>query len=135
MADPAKQIIKAAKQLAELRDRKEELEEQLKEVNKAKGKLETQTLPKLMEDAEVDKITIEGIGTLYTQQMVRATIYASERDEVYEWFRENGHADLVKETIYNQTLTAWIKEQLEEGNEVPAFLNHELLEVARIRRR
>lgn len=133
MSDPVKKVIAAAKKLAELRDKKKKLEDELKYVNIEKGLLETNTLPKLMEDHEIEKMTIEGVGTLYTQTGVYASILAADRDEAHIWFKEHGHGDLVKEAIHHSTLRSWVKEQLEEGKTVPEFLHAKPVTTARIR--
>ena len=129
------QLIEAAKELGALRDQKEELEARLKEINKAKTELETQKLPKMMEDAEVEKMTIEGVGTLYTQAGVYASVLAADREMAYDWLRENGHGDIVKETVHHQSLTAWVKEMLGDGNEVPEFFNAKPTTTARLRKK
>lgn len=135
MAGPAQKIIQAAKLLAKLRDRKEKLEAELREVNKEKGKLEQQTLPKMMADAEIEKMTIEGIGTLYTQISYRGYINADDRDLANQWFKENGHGAIVKEMVHPRTLVAWVKDQMAEGKKVPDFLHAEVFDTARIRRK
>lgn len=131
----AEQLIEAAKELGRLRDQKEELEAELKVINKAKTELETQRLPQMMEDAEVEKMTIEGVGTLYTQAGVYASILASDRDKAYDWLREHGHGDIVKETVHHQSLTAWVKEMLGDGNQLPEFFNAKPTTTARLRRK
>jgi len=131
----AENLIEAAKELGALRDRKEELEAELKVINKAKTELETQRLPQMMEDAEVEKMTIEGVGTLYTQAGVYASILASDRDKAYDWLREHGHGDIVKETVHHQSLTAWVKEMLGDGNQLPEFFNAKPTTTARLRRK
>lgn len=132
--DPTDKIVTAAKKLDALRDEKKRLEDELKEVNKQKGKLEMQTLPKLMADAEIQKMSIEGIGTLFTKNNVFAHIREEDRPKAFDWFRDNGHGGLIKETVHFKTLTSWAKEQLEEGKEVPKFCNAKPVTLARIRR-
>jgi len=131
--DPVNLIIEKAKRLFELRSEKQSLEERLKEINIEKGNLETQILPTLMAEHEIEKMTIEGIGTLFTQSAVYAYIYAVDRDMAHEWFKSHGHEDLVKESVHHSTLKSWVKDQLEEGKEVPVFLNAKPLTIARIR--
>ena len=71
-----------------------------------------------MEDMEQDKISIKDIGTIY----LTADVHVSADGDVIQWFKNNGHKDLVKETIHPGTLKAWTKEQLETGGKLPAEL-------------
>jgi len=131
--DKVAEIIEAAKHLRALKDKKAELEEALKEVNKEKERLETKTLPDMMEAQEIDKMTIDGVGTLYTQAGVYAYIYASDRDMAFDWFKRHGHEDIVKEQIHFKTLTSWVKDQMSQGQEVPEWCNAKPTVTARIR--
>lgn len=133
--DPTKQVIAHAKRLAKLRDQKEELENKLKEINKEKADLEQNVLPKMMEDYEIEKMSIDGVGTLFTKQGVYCRILAEEREMAQQWFKDHGHGDIVKEYIFPQTLTSWVKEQFEEGREVPSFLAAKPTTTAQIRRK
>lgn len=135
MSDPIKSITDAAKRLADVREVKANLEAQLKEVNKEKEDLEARQLPKLMDEQEIEKLTIEGVGTLYLESGVYAYIMAADRGIANDWLRSNGHGDIIKETIHHGTLKSWVKEQLGNGQPVPEFFNAKPIQTARIRRK
>lgn len=132
--DPAATIVAMGKNLFQLKEKKKDLEAQLKEINKEKAILEDTKLPELMETHEIPKLTIDGHGTLYTQAIVYANILVEDRDTANTWFKGNGHGSLVKETIHAGSLKSWVKEQMDEGKEVPEFCNAKPRTVARTRK-
>lgn len=134
MNDAEKKLLASAQKLSDLKDKKEELEKELTEVNKAKAKLEEHTIPRMMEDFEIEKIKFKDIGTLYTQGSVRAYINVGDVEEAHQWFRDNGHGALIKEGIHWATLKSWVKEQIEEGKKVPDICHPKPYTIARIRR-
>ena len=134
MSDPAEKLVEKARELSDLRDEKNDLEEQLKEVNKKKAVLEIFTIPDMMADLAIDKMTIQGVGTLYTQAGVYAHIKVEDHVRAHTWFRENGHGALVKESVNHNSLKGWVKEQFAEGKEVPDYFNAKPTTTARIRR-
>ena len=107
------------RQLRDLKREKDEAEAALKEINKKYDQLRKITIPEVMEatDPDLSKLSIKGIGTLY----LKTDLYAGIKDKeaAFEWLRENGYSDLIGETINGSTLRAWMKEQLEEGTELP----------------
>lgn len=131
--DATAKITKMAHELKALRDRKEQLEAELKEVNKKKDRLENNDLPREMEDQEITKVSIENLGTLYLQSSVYAYINVEDREKANDWFKANGYGDIVKESVHHGTLKGWVREQLETGHDVPDFCNAKPTLVARIR--
>ncbi len=129
-----KKLIDSAKKLGKLRDKKEQLESELKDINKMKAELEEHILPRMMEDFEITKMTIKDVGTLYIQGSVRAYINVGDIEEAHQWFRVNGHGALIKEGIHWATLKSWVKEQIEEGKKVPDICHPKPYTIARIRR-
>jgi hypothetical protein len=57
--------------------------------------------------------------TFYLNTRTFATAKAEGKIELYEWFKENGHEAMVQETVNAQTLAAWVREQLDEADELP----------------
>jgi hypothetical protein len=124
-----------AGELSNLRYRKEDLESQLKGINKRKSEVEEQLLPALMERADVPKMEITGLGTLYLQNTNRAHIRAEEKPDAFDWFEAEGLGSLIKRDIHWKTLVGWVKERTENGLPVPEFCNAQFLQIARLRRK
>lgn len=86
------------------------------------------------EQALYDKFMEEGVqnmktklGTFYVRDEQYASIQPDKTEDFFEWLREGGNGDLIKETIHSRTLTAWVKEQtdgkeLEEDDELTKFI-------------
>lgn len=128
-------LIACGKKLHNLKSVKDDLEKQLKAVNAEITELSTQVIPDLMEQLEVPKITIDGIGTLFKRPEVYAYVLAERREDFHTWLREHGHGDLVKETVHPATLKAFAKEQLSEGNPLPEeLIKATLIQTAQIRK-
>lgn len=127
-------IVEEGKKLAKLRGQKEKLEAQLKVVQEQITNLQVAVIPQLMEDAEVDKITLKGIGTMFVQQKMYVGLLSDDRPTAYKWLRENGHGELIKDWVFPQTLTAFAKEQIEGGKPLPDFFKATFQPTATIRR-
>lgn len=133
MASP--KLTTLAKELRALKDQKEGLEGQLKAVNKQLQGLIMTTLPEAMDDAEQTKFSVDGVGTVFLKDTVAVSILKDDRPAVYEWCRENGHAALVVDYIFPQTMNAWAKEQLANGAELPPNVKATFLPQAQLRRK
>ena len=129
-----KKLIELGKELFDLKAEKEELEEKLKEINKRKEVLEVHEIPNLMQDTEITKFTIDGYGTIYKKNDVRAYIRVDNQEEAFDWLNENGHGDIIKETVHWATLRKWANEMLEENKEIPGFIEVTPITVAMTRR-
>lgn len=121
-------IVRSVKRMRELMDEKDRLEEALKAVNGELEPLRKQHLPKMMSDAEIDKIAVAGAGTLYLKpdlfvSMAKAgETDATQEPPFYDWARHNA-PDIVVEYIHPARLKSWAKEKLENGEPLPNSLN------------
>jgi hypothetical protein len=128
MSETAKDtIVGKAKRMRWLMDEKDRLEAQLKLVNGELEPLRKFELPKLMGDAEIEKITVAGAGTLYTKADVFASMIKDEADPAaeapfYDWARANA-PNLVTDYIHPARLKSWAKEKLEAGEPLPNSIN------------
>lgn len=122
MGNPQEQIIAKGKELFALKAKKKKIEEQLTAVNKEIERVAVAELGKLMTDAEVEKVTIKGKGTLYLSDELYASVLKDDRPALYDWMRKNGCADLVQDYVFPQTLTAFAKERLAAGKPLPEVL-------------
>jgi hypothetical protein len=112
-------ITEIGKELYDVKAEKEQLEDRLKVLNDRKSQIETKILPQLMEDAEISKATLPGVGTIYLKPEVQCYVKRESEAQFFEWLRSNNHGDLIKETVHHGTLKSWAKEQLENGAELP----------------
>lgn len=124
-----------AQRFRELTDRKEVLEGEMKEVEQELKLLKTEVLPRVMDENEIEKFTVEGVGTIFTQVRVLAYVKKENEPEFHAWLRSNGHGDLIREYVFPATLSSFAKEQLEAGVELPDFFSASKVETAMLRRR
>lgn len=128
-------LTQAVKQLREIKDRKDLLEAELKEVNGEIRRLSEQVIPEMMDDQDIEKLTVEGVGTCYLSTKIYANVKAENKEQFYSWLTENGHGDLIREHVFPASLNAFAKEQLQEGKALPDFLEARLYPTATIRRK
>lgn len=110
-----------------LRDQKAEigrLEAQTKALKADLEDVQKNILPAKLEADGMKNVTVEGIGRLSNNPQFRASVKAKHKMDMQNWLRENGFGDMIQATLNSSTLKAWVKEQMEEGNEIPVdYLN------------
>lgn len=110
-----------ADDLVRYRDQKKEIEEALKEINELIAQTEEQ-LVNLMIEEEMQNFTRNGKQFILTNRTY-ANAKAGMMPAVCEWMKDNGLADMVKESVHPQTLQAWVKETIDETGALPEELN------------
>lgn len=101
------------------------LEDQL-EVAKSRLEETKQKLLDMMESDGKDRTaTYEGIGFV-TRMKPRLFASCSEENKpvLFDWIRKTGNEGLIKETVSPQTLSAFVAEKIEEGQEVPECISY-----------
>lgn len=114
-------ILELARLYRELRDQKDALNAELKELQKQLDDAE-KTLSGEMINNEVQKFTLDG-HTFYLNTRTKASPYAEFKQEVYQWLKDNGYGDLVYETVNANSFSAFVsKDLLAEVDELPKEL-------------
>lgn len=114
-------LFELADRLLELRNRKAELDELLKEVN-AEIELMDQQLAEAMVAEELQSF-VRGDKLFYLRTETYVSPAAERKPELIEWLKANGLGDIVQETVHPRTLSATVKELMEEnGDELPGDL-------------
>jgi hypothetical protein len=114
-------VTELVQRLRVLKDEKERLENCLREVNREARELQERTLPRLMEDGEIEKMTVIGAGTIYIKQDLFVSMAKDEDGEeapFYDWARTHA-PDLIADYIHPARLKSWAKECLENGKPLP----------------
>ena len=132
-------MTELGKKLAKLKARKKTLEADVTKINIEITKVENVDLPKLMEDTEIDKFSIKGVGTISLGSETYVSVLKDNRPALFKWLREQGHGPLVVDWVFPNTLQAFVKEQLEAaslegGHELPEYIKVTLMPIARIRK-
>ena len=115
-------LFELADELKCLREKKAALEDELKEIN-AKIDDTDYKLTNAMADSETQNFTRQGTMFCLTSK-TRASAAAGLKDDLYTALKANGYADLVYETVNANSLSSFVKEQIEEHDDkLPGWLD------------
>ena len=118
----SEKMFEMADRLRGLRDEKAELEKRIKEIN---GEIDDTDfrLSELMAETETQNFTRAGMMFCLTSK-TRASAMAGRKEELFAALRGEGFGDLVYETVNANSLSAFVKEQIEEnGDALPEWLD------------
>lgn len=116
------EMLQLAENLKALRDEKTDIEAHLKEINAQIDQIDYQ-LAMMMAETETQNFTHSGVMFSLTTK-VRASALAGRKQELYDALRAAGFGDLVYETVNANSLSAFVKEQITENEDVlPAWLD------------
>jgi len=76
-------------------------------------------LPEAMEAAGMESTRLPNIGTVSIRTDAYASIRGGQQDGAYQWMKDNGFGDLIKDFVHSSTLKAFLKEQFREGEDLP----------------
>lgn len=143
-----------ARAIRDKEDLIEELEQQLKAEKKALLKLTDEDMPSLLAETGISSLRLEDGSELQVKQTYGASILVQNRPQAFEWLRQHGYDDIIKNNIicqfgrgeddkamafaeiaeangyapehrtevHPQTLRAFVKERVENGDEFPMEL-------------
>lgn len=115
-------LFEWADKLKALRDRKDELEAELKQVNMDIDNTDWH-LSNLMAETETQNFTRAGTMFCLTTK-TRASARAGQKDELFAALRGEGYGDMITETVNANSLSSFVKEQIaENGDALPDWLN------------
>jgi len=109
-------LTKLGIKLKQFLEEKSELEEATKNINTEIDRLQGQFV-EAMELHKIKNFEIKDLGKFYLHSSIFSKII--NREKLFADLKEKGVGDLIRETIYPQTLRAYTKECLENKNEIP----------------
>ena len=115
-------MFELADRLKELRERKTELADMVKENNAEIEQAEFQ-LSQLMASTETQSFQRAGI-LFYLTTKTYASAHKEQKDELFDALRNEGYGSLITETINANSLSAFVKEQMSENDDIlPEWLD------------
>jgi hypothetical protein len=114
--DNSEKMFELADRLKALRDEKKDAEQRVKELNAALDETDA-ALAQLMTDTETQNFTRSGTMFFLTNT-TRASATADRKDELFEALRAEGYGGLVYETVNANSLSAFVREQISENDDV-----------------
>lgn len=147
-------VAALARQIRDKEENISKLEDTLKAEKKALLKLTDEEMPAMLAEIGISSFSLDDGSTVEVKQTYGASILMDNRPAAYEWLREHGYDDIIKNTvlcqfgrgeddqasafaafaqqqgyvpeqkteIHPQTLRAFVKERVEEGDAFPMEL-------------
>ena len=125
LADALRQLNKSngyqdlALALAKAKDQLDAVAKAKSTLQEAYDNLRQRVIPSKMEEEGLSTITVAGVGRMTITAQLQVSVRPEFKIQLKQWLVDNGHAELVTETINASTLKAWYKEQLMNGEELP----------------
>jgi len=118
---PSEELFALADQLRELKETKKFAEQELKEITEEIDRVDA-ALAERMISTETQNFTRNGTMFCLTNA-TRASAAAGRKDDLFAALRAAGFGDLVYETVNTNSLSAFVKEQTMENEDVlPGWL-------------
>jgi len=102
-----------------LQDRKEAVEGQLTDINKALEIIRVQTIPSMMETLGLRNATFDGLGRVQLASDLHASTREGQKTAAMQWLRDCGYEGMITETYNASSLKALFRRQLTEGIAIP----------------
>jgi len=147
-------VAALARKIRDAEERIESLEKDLKAEKKVLLKLTDEDMPAMLAEIGISSFSLDDGSQVEVKQTYGASILVENRPAAYEWLRDNGYDDIIKNSvicqfgrgeddqassfaafaqqqgyvpeqkteIHPQTLRAFVKERVEEGDAFPMEL-------------
>lgn len=79
-----------------------DLEQTLKDEKKTLLKLTDEEMPSMLAEIGMSSFALDDGSTVEVKQTYGASILVSKRPEAYDWLRDHGHDDIIKNTVLCQ---------------------------------
>ncbi len=93
-----KQLSQLVRQLRSVEQQIEETEKHLKSLKAEKQKLSIEGIPNLMDEMGVERLDVDGVS-VERKLIVQASIPVGNREEAFEWLRDNQLDDIIKNDV------------------------------------
>ena len=111
-------LLVLATRMRAIQARMDDMDIEWKALTKELDEIRLKLIPDLMNEEGIRTVTFDGIGRV----QLAADLYVSiigNKEETYEWMKDNGYGGVVVEYIHPSTLKATIKEGMKAGREFP----------------
>ena len=105
----------------------EKIAEQLERATRARDEIERQIIEYLESKDARATAKYEGVGYIGIQKPRLYASYTKEHEEeVFRFLNGKGRADLIRPTVNKQSLSSFVKDALEQGQEIPVIISYYL---------
>ena len=112
-------LVELIAAMSQVQAAKEDLEQQLKAVNRTFDFLRITKIPAKMEDEGIARLAVNGIGRVSLTSDMHVSIKSDRKEDFYQWLSDNGRGDLVQNSVNPSTLKAAVKKMFQNGEEFP----------------
>lgn len=92
-------ISRLANEASGLQEDVERLEDELKNFKKAYYRVTDELLPEALEELNLEKFTLKDGSEIAVKPIYAASIPKDRREEAYDWLREHGDGDIIKNNV------------------------------------
>lgn len=111
---PTQQLLHEFKAAKDFKDAVDLID---KEAGRVYDYMRLAAIPNRFEAENIKNVTVAGIGRVQLAGDLYAGIAPGKNEEAFEWLRDNGRGDLVKETVNSTSLKAVLKSIMVKGEE------------------
>ena len=97
-AEKGKQLAGLVRQLNSIQQQIEDAEQHLKALKKDKQRIAFEHIPMLMDEMSMERIDVDGL-VVKLKPFVTASIPADRKQDAFNWLREHGLDDIIKNDI------------------------------------
>ena len=92
-------IAESCNKLLDIQKKISTAEEEMKKLKEVETTLSEQTIPNLMQQAGISMLKLADGSSVEVKPFYSARIPASKSEEAFDWLRENGHGDMIKNQV------------------------------------
>lgn len=112
--------VECAKMMVEIKRKIDNFKEEvLRPLQSEHDYLKFVGIPEKMDDMGVTTITIKDLGRLTVSETISASTIKEKRADLWNWLKETGNDGLITDTVNSSTLSAFVREAMREGHELP----------------
>jgi 16S rRNA C1402 N4-methylase RsmH len=111
-------------ELQQKEDEISSLEAQIKKKKEEADKISSEIIPNMLADLGLSSLKLADGSSIDVRKSYNCTIKKDEMESAYNWLRENGLADIIKNEVAVQFGKALYRERVEAGLDMPSqFFN------------
>lgn len=104
-----------------------ELNDLLKVLKQELNETEYKLIEALTAEGKESSARYEGVGFVSLSKPQLFASYLKENEEtVFKFLQDSDRSDLIKPTVHAKSLSSYVSELIENGKEVPAYINYYL---------
>lgn len=109
--------------MRDIQAEKDVVEENLKLININLDDIRLKKIPEMMDALEVKNATFEGLGRVQLAGDLYCSTKAGQKDAAIQWLQDQDLGEMITESYNASSMKALIRRLIEQGVEIPEFMN------------